>query len=95
MVQERPSQDARNPAPYRLQQLHSPARGNQPVADLEGLVTHHPGANLRAQVVEGVPTNVENARTRSYGLIGGEIQELETRRTDGGAASALRETKRC
>ncbi len=93
MVQERPSQDAQDPVPYRLQQLHSPARGNQPVADLEGLVTHHPGANSRAQVVDGVPTNVENARTRSYGVIGGEIQELETRRTDGGAASALRENQ--
>jgi peptidoglycan hydrolase-like protein with peptidoglycan-binding domain len=93
MMQERPSNEAQDPVPYRLQQLHSPARGNQPVADLEGLVTHHPGANARAQVVDGVPVNVENPRTRSYGVIGGEIQELETRRTDGGAASALRENQ--
>ncbi|HST44730.1 MAG TPA: XVIPCD domain-containing protein [Luteimonas sp.] len=61
------------------------------MADLEGLVTHHPGANARARVVDGVPLDVENPRTRSYGVVGGEIQELETRRTDGGPASALQE----
>ncbi|MBV6884021.1 hypothetical protein [Xanthomonas euvesicatoria] len=40
----------------------------------------HPSsrANARAQVVDGIPVNVENPRTRSYGVIGGEIQELET-----------------
>lgn len=76
---------------YRVTQLHSPQRGNQPVADLEGLVTHHPGSNARARVDDGVPVGVENPRTRSYGVVGGEIQELETRRTDGGPASALRE----
>ncbi|MFL0335916.1 XVIPCD domain-containing protein [Stenotrophomonas maltophilia] len=74
---------------YRLTQLHSPARGNQPVADLDGLVTHHPGSNARARVVDGVPVGVENPRTRSYGVVGGEIEELETRRTDGGSRSAL------
>lgn len=83
---------ATQPLPhYRVTQLHSPQRGNQPVADLEGLVTHHPGANARARVDDGVPVGVENARRRSYGVIGGEIQELETRRTDGGRASALGE----
>lgn len=76
---------------YRVVQLHSPQRGNQPVADLEGLVTHHPGSNARARMDDGVPVGVENPRTRSYGVIGGEIQELETRRTDGGPASALGE----
>ncbi|MBV6813704.1 peptidoglycan-binding protein [Xanthomonas axonopodis pv. passiflorae] len=77
------------PVPYRLQQFHSPRLGNQRVEDFEGLVTHHPGANARAQVVDGIPVNVENPRTRSYGVIGGEIQELETRRTDSGTSSAL------
>ncbi|WP_372357195.1 XVIPCD domain-containing protein [Xanthomonas sp. NCPPB 3443] len=72
-----------------MQQFHSPRLGNQRVEDFEGLVTHHPGANARAQVVDGIPVNVENPRTRSYGVIGGEIQELETRRTDGGPSSAL------
>lgn len=76
---------------YRLTQLHSPQRGNQPVADLEELVTHHPGSNARARVEDGVPVGVEDPRRRSYGVIGGEIQELETRRTDGGQASALGE----
>ncbi len=76
---------------YRVTQLHSPQRGNQPVTDLEGLVTHHPGSNARARVDDGVPVGVENPRTRSYGVVGGEIQELETRRTDGGTASALGE----
>nr|WP_312318772.1 XVIPCD domain-containing protein [Stenotrophomonas sp.] len=76
---------------YRLIQLHSPRLGNQAVQDLDGLVTHHPGANARARIEDGVPVGVEDARRRSYGVVGGEIQELETRRTDGGTASALGE----
>lgn len=76
---------------YRVIQLYSLQQGNQPVSDFDGLVTHHPIGNAQARVVSGVPVQVENARTRSYGVIGGEIQEIETRRTDGGPASALQE----
>lgn len=91
MAQEAQSDNGQEPVPYRLQQLYSARLGNRPVEDLEGLVIHHPVSNAGAQVVDGVPVNVENPRTRSYGVIGGEIQELETRRTDGGPASALRQ----
>ena len=91
MAQDEQSGNGQEPVPYRLQQLYSARLGNRAVEDLEGLVIHHPVANAGAQVVDGVPVNVENSRTRSYGVIGGEIQELETRRTDGGPASALRE----
>ena len=76
---------------YRVIQLNSLRHGNQPVADFDGLVTHHPIGNAQARVVSGVPVQVEDATTRSYGVIGGEIQEIETRRTDGGPASALQE----
>ena len=71
---------------YRMLQLGAPnANGvqrNVGFETLEGLVTHHPGNNRHAHVVEGVPRSVENARTRSYGVVGGEIQEIETARTD-------------
>ncbi|TXH68707.1 MAG: peptidoglycan-binding protein [Lysobacteraceae bacterium] len=71
---------------YRVIQLGSPNRNGQQtnvgVTDLDSLVTHHPGSNAGARLVDGVPTGVENPRTRSYGVIGGEIQELETARTD-------------
>lgn len=71
---------------YRLLQLGAPDRHghqrNEAFADLDGLVTHHPGANRHARVVDGVAQGVENARRRSYGVIGGELQELETARTD-------------
>ena len=76
---------------YRVNQLHSERRGNQPVTDFDGLVTHHPIANAGARIVSGVPVQVENATKRSYGVIGGEIQEIETSRTDGGPASVLQE----
>lgn len=73
-------------APYRLLQLGAPDRRgvqrNERFGDLDGLVTHHPGANRHAHLVDGVPQRVENAARRSYGVIGGEIQELETLRTD-------------
>lgn len=71
---------------YRVVQLGPPNRngvqGNIAVTDLDSLVTHHPGANSAAQVVDGVPVNVENPRGRSYAVIGGELQEIEARRTD-------------
>lgn len=78
--------DDNNTAPYRLLQLGAPddrgVQRNVGFDDLEGLVTHHPYGNRHAHLVEGVPRAVENANRRSYGVIGGEIQELETARTD-------------
>lgn len=71
---------------YRLLQLGAPNRNgaqrNESFETLDDLVTHHPGANRNARVVDGVPQRVENPRRRSYGVVGGEIQELETARTD-------------
>ena len=71
---------------YRMLQLGAPnANGvqrNVGFETLEGLVTHHPGNNRHAHVVEGVPRSVENARTRSYGVVAGQNQEIETARTD-------------
>lgn len=71
---------------YRLLQLGAPNRngvqGNEPFETLDDLVTHHPGANRNAHLVNGVPQQVENPRRRSYGVVGGEIQEIEVARTD-------------
>ncbi len=71
---------------YRVIQLGAPNRNgvqrNEGVTDLDSLVTHHPGANAGAEIVDGVPVNVENPRTRSYAVVGAELQEIETRRTD-------------
>ena len=64
---------------------------NIQVADFESLVTHHPFDNRNAVIRNGMPMRVENPLTRSYGKIGNELQELETRRTDGGTRSALSE----
>jgi peptidoglycan hydrolase-like protein with peptidoglycan-binding domain len=72
--------------PYRVRQLGRPdAQGTQrnvSVSDLESLTTHHPGRNASARLVDGVAVNAENADRRSYGVIGGEFQELQSRRTD-------------
>lgn len=81
----------RPPAPYRVNQLVGREHGNGPVEDFESLVTHHPIANARATVVDGVLRHVEDPLKRSHALIGGETQEVETRRTDGGSASVLGE----
>ena len=71
---------------YRLLQLGAPNRAgdqrNEQFDDLDDLVTHHPSANHRARVVQGVPVHVEHPSTRSHAVIGGEIQEIETARTD-------------
>lgn len=77
--------------PYRVVQYRSRAIGNGAVADFEGLVTHHPDANASARLVNGVLRDVEQPAKRSHALIGGEVQEVETRRTDGGSASAVDE----
>ena len=50
--------------------------------EFEGLVTHHPISNAGAEIKGGLPTEVEDARHRSYGLIGGKLEELETRQSD-------------
>lgn len=72
--------------PYLVRQLGGPdARGNQwnvPVTDLESLVTHHPGANHVARLEDGVPIGAENRERRSYAIVGGEFQEVQTLRTD-------------
>ncbi len=48
---------------------------NTGVTDFESLVTHHPGANSGARVVEGVVIRGEEGRR--HAVIGGEIQEIE------------------
>lgn len=92
MTQEEPLHDAVLPR-YRLQQLHSQRLGNEPVDTLDGLVTHHPIANQEARLQRGIPVHVEDVDGRSYGLVGGEIQELETQRTNGRTAGALGPTQ--
>lgn len=70
------------PTHYQVRQLGRPdARGDQwnvPVTDLESLVTHHPGSNQAARLEGGVPVEAENPLRRSYGVVGGEFQELQT-----------------
>lgn len=83
--------DAQELPHYRL--IQKGVTVNIPASDLESLVTHHPGANRNAVFRDGVPIGVENAGRRSYGMVGGELQELETRRTDGGARSVLGENQ--
>jgi len=71
---------------YRLLQLGAPNRNgaqrNEAFESLDDLVTHHPFANRHAHLVDGAPQRVESPTRRSYGVVGGEIQELETARTD-------------
>lgn len=71
---------------YRLLQLGAPDRNrvqrNENFEDLDGLVTHHPDFNRNARLQEGVVIRAENHATRTYAVIGGEIQEVEARRTD-------------
>jgi len=88
MSQEDQLQEQEGLPRYRVQQLHSRRLGNERVDSLDELVTHHPIGNARARIERGVPVDVENSRTRSYGVVGGEIQELETQPTNGGAAGA-------
>lgn len=71
---------------YLVRQLGGPdANGHQwnvPVTDLDSLVTHHPGANHRARLEDGVPVGAENSLRRSHAVVGGEFQEVQVRRTD-------------
>lgn len=72
--------------PYRVTQYAYPDPGKPPrnigVTDLASLVTHHPFANRHARIVDGVPRDAENARSRSYGLVGGVFQEVQVLETD-------------
>lgn len=64
-----------DPTPYRVIQKGRTA--NIPVTDFESLVTHHPGTNATARVVNGVVTGAEAGR--QHAVIDGEIQEIEVR----------------
>lgn len=64
-----------DPRPYRVIQKGRTA--NIPVTDYESLVTHHPGGNADARVVNGVVTGGQAGRR--HGVIDGEIQEIEVR----------------
>lgn len=71
---------------YRMLQLGAPDRNrvqrNEEFTNLEGLVTHHPDYNRNAQLSDGVVVGGEDHRRRTYGVVGGEIQEVEAARTD-------------
>ncbi|HEY5972020.1 MAG TPA: XVIPCD domain-containing protein [Pseudoxanthomonas sp.] len=62
---------------------------NEAVTDFDSLVTHHPGNNRHAHLVNGVPTDVEDQQpdyrggNRSYAYVGNEIQEIIDYDTDG------------
>lgn len=51
---------------------------NEPVTDFDSLVTHHPGDNRNARMVDGVIVRAEAGRRHAY--VGGEIQEIESAR---------------
>lgn len=77
------AQNPMAPAAYRVIQLEWSKRSgarNAGVEDFEGLVTHHPHANRNARVVDG--TVVGGEAGRSFGVVGGEIQEVEVARQE-------------
>jgi len=66
--------------PYRVIQLEwSQAGGprNGAVEDFDALVTHHPQTNRAASLQDGIVTGGQAGR--SFGVVGGEIQEIEVR----------------
>lgn len=75
---------------YRVTQLGPVRNGtqtNEPVADLDSLVTHHPKANRHTHMEDGVVVGAENVRpprppTRSHAFFGGEYQEVMETRVD-------------
>ena len=77
-------QDA--PRTYRIEQLGRPdarqVQSNEPVESLEGLVTHHPGANRRIRMEDGVIRGAENPHRRSHAFIGGDFEEVIDSRVD-------------
>lgn len=71
------------PSTYRVIQLGAPRepdgrQSNEAVIDFDSLVTHHPGANRRAQMLDGRIVNGEPGR--NHAIIGGEIEEIEMAR---------------
>lgn len=75
--------------PYRVIQLEWDAqRGfrNEAVEDFDSLVTHHPQSNRGAHLVNGAV--VGGQAGRAFGVVGGEIQEIEVAR--GGRDFGLR-----
>ncbi|MFQ6311450.1 hypothetical protein [Lysobacter capsici] len=61
------------PAPYRITQKGKTV--NIGVDDFESLVTHHPGSNRNAHLVNGVVVDGEDGR--NHAVVGGEIEEIE------------------
>lgn len=55
---------------------------NEDVHVFSDLTTHHPKANFRARMVDGVLRDVEVPEKRSHAFLGGNFQEVETLRTD-------------
>lgn len=81
------------PRTFRVEQL-GPPRGpqgrqtNEPVSDLDSLVTHHPRGNRDARMRDGSIQDTEDLQPgyrggdRSYAYIDGEFQEIIDRSTD-------------
>lgn len=72
---------------YRIQQLGrpQPPRGeqwNEDVAFLEGLVTHHPGANRNIHMQDGVILDRQRPGRRSHAYISGDFEEIIDSRVD-------------
>jgi peptidoglycan hydrolase-like protein with peptidoglycan-binding domain len=81
------------PRTFHIEQLGPPrgARGvqeNEPVADLDDLTTHHPGANRAIHMEDGHIRGAEDQQPtyrggdRSYAYIDGEFQEVIDHTTD-------------
>lgn len=66
----------KTPTTYRV--IQKGVTVNEPVTDFDSLVTHHPGDNRNARMVDGVIVRGEAGRRHAY--IGGEIQEIESAR---------------
>lgn len=71
---------------YRIEQLGRPqANGiqqNEEVDSLEGLVTHHPGANRNIRMQDATILQAENPARRSHGYISGDFEEVIDNRVD-------------
>ncbi|MBD8637269.1 hypothetical protein [Stenotrophomonas sp. CFBP 13725] len=67
---------------YRVSQLVNGRLGNRHVDDFDGLVLHHPISNTSARVSNGEVVDTQRGGRRSYGVIGGQIEEIETRQSD-------------
>lgn len=71
------------PRAYRVIQLGAPrapdgTQSNEPVADFDDLVTHHPRSNRNAEMRDGVI--VGGQAGRALGYFDGEMQEIEVAR---------------